>query len=203
VTVSSYYQSIILKHLKPFFLGGLGRSGVDRKNYTTGDKGYLGFEGTIRCILEDAKNVEYLIEFDQEYLDGQRLDFHVTRNKNLVALLETRSWVDKPFLQQKYQVFQKLEKYGHLKDGVTAAILMLELSIADETLKEIRSDHQLKHHPYLITLSLGKRDKNDGYFRDGIDMEGVSKFANILNHIYTVAEGELIVPKSYVSCLPI
>lgn len=193
-----YVKNAILPILEDYYEGGKGLSSVALKNYTSGDHGANGFESVVeKCINSAAAALgvsNYSI--DQEYfrptikegdLDPMRLDQHVWVNGRLVALIENRAWIDKPFYELKRNVIQTFESLPHTKKHIGENTRYLFLGLNIDITNRLINTQNIVYMPKcpisVIPLSEGKRNGKSNYFENGLSLTGVSHFADFLYKI--------------------
>jgi hypothetical protein len=194
---------IIEQLVENFFKDGQGLRGVPLKNYTSGDKDNSGFETLVDSIIHAAAsnsgidlnrmrlNGDYFNppEGQHQEWDPQRMDHHVWVDDKCVLVVESRAWIDKPFMTLKRAVvrnFMELEYVrSKLSSDVSFMFVALAIDIKPRLVKTL--DETMGHGDRVRAYKLSPHRrgyKGGNYFDNGINYEDVKKFYDDVSQIF-------------------
>ncbi len=201
------------KIVKKVFEKGKGLRGNDLKVFTGPTLEILG-ETALKMVCT-ALNVK-IDGINQNYLkhkdfDNLRLDDHLYINGKIVIMQEDRSWIDKPFSNQKWSVISDILLLPHgqsatIKD-IIFPLLCYSYDVTDKTIKTRNKIFELtleaqsinpktsynENRIKLFNLSGQKRNSRGDYFSKGYSIDEIKIYINyIYKHIELYKNNKLI-----------
>ena len=187
-----------------FYNEGRNLRSLELKRYTSGDGNNLGVEKLVKKIIELVLNAcikntsryhisnKYFVHPDDKdrtikycKFDPQRLDWHVFIDGRCVLLVESRSWIDKPFFILKRAAIRNFMELSYLKQqlhpNVEFVIAGLSIDIKDRLRTCMDSSMGYGSIVSEFALSPHRRGyKNKNYFDFGFDEIVLDKLIDFL-----------------------
>ena len=192
-----------IKLVESFFKGGTGLTAVPLKNYTSGDKssGSTGLEGLVdELILQAARdsgidmgrvkvNGDYFNPPDVEEQDPQRMDHHVWVDDKCVIVMESRAWIDKPFMTLKRAVVRNFMELDYVRNKLSEDVKFLFVALAIDIKPRLVNtlDKTMGYGDRIGYFKFSPKRRNyrkNNYFDNGINYADIESLYSTIYDIF-------------------
>jgi hypothetical protein len=200
-----------IKLVESFYKNGEGLRSTPLKNYTSGDGDHDGFEGLVDQLIESvfislgfekeryAINGDYFNPPDEqkEVWDPQRMDHHVWIDGKCVLVVESRAWIDKPFMTLKRAVVRNFMELPYVRDKLHDNVKFAFVGLAIDTKERLWSTLNVTqgHGDRIEKFKMSPHRRGYGggnYFDHGINQEEICRLSRFLvEHLGSFKGGDI------------